>query len=100
MSPERLLGLDCSFAADVWSLGILTLEALLGRSPYDMARFAGPGALFEFKRNVVAGPSPGLQRGGEHSNDARLFVDACLHKNLKLRATVCEGRTGRTLRFE
>ena len=89
MSPERLLGLDCSFAADVWSLGVLSIEMMTGRGPYDMASFAGgDGGLFRFKQAVVAGPSPSLPRGAESSHDARLFVDACLHKDLKLRATL------------
>eukprot|EP00961_Rhodomonas_salina_P041928 563813-Rhodomonas_salina.1 len=63
MSPERLLGLDCGFPSDVWSLGILTLELTLGRLPYDMSEFAGPNALFEFKKRVVTEPSPHLRRG-------------------------------------
>jgi serine/threonine protein kinase len=94
MSPERLLGLDCGPPADVWSLGILALEILLGRGPHDMARFAGPDALATFRRAVVSEPSPGLHRGGGFSDDARIFVDACLHKNVKLRATaqVCAVR--------
>jgi serine/threonine protein kinase len=176
MAPERILGLGCGFPADVWSLGIAAAEMLLGRAPHDMARFAGPDALFEFKRwrigagpggwggwrmdwggggkGIVAGlcwegeegeqlrrngwtgagqakrglggrpgirparghgqrretacgarrrgwarkgkggrravvsePSPSLPRG-EFSHDARLFVDACLTKDLNLRATV------------
>jgi serine/threonine protein kinase len=86
MAPERLLGLECGFKADVWSVGILTLELLIGASPYDMARFTGPTAIFDFKKVVVQEPSPALRRGGEHTEDARLFVDSCLNKNLKLRA--------------
>ncbi len=31
MSPERLLGLDCGFASDSWSVGILAMEALCGK---------------------------------------------------------------------
>jgi serine/threonine protein kinase len=65
MSPERLLGLDCGFPSDVWSLGILTLELTLGRIPYDMCKFKGGNALFEFKQHVVTEPSPCLRRGEE-----------------------------------
>ena len=65
MAPERLLGLECGFKADVWSVGILTLELLIGASPYDMARFTGPTAIFDFKKVVIQEPSPALRRGGE-----------------------------------
>lgn len=65
MAPERLLGLECGFKADVWSVGILTLELLIGASPYDMGRFTGRTAIFDFKKAVVQEPSPALRRGGE-----------------------------------
>ena len=39
MSPERLLGLPYSFSADVWGLGLILLEAALGRAPYPSASF-------------------------------------------------------------
>ena len=31
MSPERLMGDEYSFESDVWSVGIIVLEALHGR---------------------------------------------------------------------
>ena len=65
MAPERLLGLECGFKADVWSVGILTLDLLIGASPYAMKQFTGPTAIFEFKKTVVEEPSPALRRGGE-----------------------------------
>ena len=65
MAPERLLGLECGYKGDVWSVGILTLELLIGGSPYDMSRFTGPTAIFDFKKAVVQEPSPSLRRGGE-----------------------------------
>jgi serine/threonine protein kinase len=65
MSPERLLGLECGYKADVWSVGILTLDLIIGACPFDMKRFVGPTAIFDFKRTVVEEPSPSLRRGGE-----------------------------------
>jgi serine/threonine protein kinase len=90
MSPERLLGLDCGFASDSWSVGILSMELLLGRPPYDMQHFDqyGANALFEFKKQVVTEPSPSIKRGDDYSDEVRLFVDSCLHKNLKLRLSI------------
>ncbi|EKX50346.1 hypothetical protein GUITHDRAFT_135488 [Guillardia theta CCMP2712] len=34
MSPERILGNSYSFNADVWALGVIMVEAALGRYPY------------------------------------------------------------------
>lgn len=65
MAPERLLGLECGYKADVWSVGILTLDLIIGGCPFVMSRFAGPTAIFDFKRAVVEEPSPSLRRGGE-----------------------------------
>ena len=88
MAPERMIGLECGYKADVWSVGILTLGLIIGACPYDMSRFTQPSAIYEFKRAVIEEPSPCLKRGGDHTEDARLFVDSCLNKNLKLRAEV------------
>ena len=61
MAPERLLGLECSFAADVWSIGILAMELALGHGPYDMAKFEGPDGLYEFRKMVTSEESPTLK---------------------------------------
>ena len=65
LAPERLLGLECGFKADVWSVGILALGLIIGACPYDMSRFQGLTAIFDFKQAVVQEPSPSLRRDGE-----------------------------------
>ena len=90
MSPERLLGLECSFPSDIWSLGLLAIELALGRCAYDLARFASPSALFEFKQAAVTDPSPSLKGFPNCSDELRSFVDQCLHKNMRARATPSE----------
>jgi serine/threonine protein kinase len=35
MSPERIEGKPYSFPADIWSLGLVLVEAATGRYPYD-----------------------------------------------------------------
>jgi serine/threonine protein kinase len=90
MSPERLLGLECSFPSDVWSLGMLTLELALGRCWYNMDKFNGTNSLFDFKRMVVAEPSPTLKGMTGCSDELRNFVDKCLHKNVRARLTPAE----------
>jgi len=87
MSPERLLGLECSFAADVWSIGILAIELALGKGPYDMTQFEGPNALFEFRKMVAEGQHGPSLKGVKGVTDAfRSFVAMCLHKNISRRA--------------
>lgn len=36
MSPERIVGNKYTFNADVWALGVILVEAALGRYPYLM----------------------------------------------------------------
>eukprot|EP00960_Hanusia_phi_P076660 768592-Hanusia_phi.AAC.2 len=87
MAPERLLGLECGLASDVWSVGMLTLELLLGRPFFDTADLNDAQSIFEFKQLIVEENSPALSRQ-EYSEGLCLFVDSCLIKNIKLRATV------------
>jgi serine/threonine protein kinase len=37
MSPERIRNENYSYAADIWSLGLTTLECATGRYPYDVS---------------------------------------------------------------
>jgi hypothetical protein len=87
MSPERILGLECSFAADVWSIGILAMELALGKTVYDMSQYQGPNGLFEFRKMVVSEDSPTLKGVKGVSDDFRSFVTMCLHKQIAIRAT-------------
>ena len=52
LAPEILLGMPCTEAVDVWSLGCLTCELLCGASP-----FAHDDCdIEEFLRNIIAAP--------------------------------------------
>lgn len=62
MAPERLLGLECGFASDVWSVGMLTLELLLGRPFFDTSELYDAKSIFEFKKHIVEENSPSLSR--------------------------------------
>lgn len=90
MSPERVLGLECSFAADVWSIGILAMELALGKGPYNMSHFQGPNGLFEFRKTVASEDSPTLKGVSGVSDIYRSFVTMCLHKNISVRASPSE----------
>lgn len=90
MSPERLLGLECSFPADVWSVGILAVELALGKGPYDMSKFQGPDGLFEFRQMIAQEDSPTLKGVAGVSDAYKTFVTACLHKHISARASPSE----------
>ena len=69
---------------------MLTLELALGRCWHNMDKFNGVNALFDFKRMVVADPSPTLKGVSGCSDELRNFVDKCLHKNVRARLTPVE----------
>ena len=90
MSPERILGLECSFAADVWSVGILAMEIALGSHPYDFSQYQGVEGLFEFRKMVSAEDSPTLKGVKGVSDVFRGFVSLCLHKQTAIRGSPTE----------
>ncbi|OAY70271.1 Mitogen-activated protein kinase kinase 10 [Ananas comosus] len=87
MSPERLdsegfQGDAGGFAGDVWALGVVLLECLVGRLP-----LAGPGITWA----VCLGGGPQLQvPEGEASPELRSFVGRCLEREWRRRATAAE----------
>lgn len=87
MAPERLLGLECSFPADIWSIGMLTLELALGKKWFSDVNFGAEKALFDFKNRLVSDPSPSLRGTKGTSDEVRHFVDQCLHKSVRARPT-------------
>ena len=91
MSPERLSGDRYSFSADIWSLGIVLLEAALARYPLTELAAAthgttttkhGPAIEFWDLHDIVTNgecPSRLLETQGEWA-DLRLVAAACLAK--------------------
>jgi serine/threonine protein kinase len=51
MSPERLHGIDYTYASDVWGLGISLLECALGKYPFEK-----PQCYFDYVAAVRANP--------------------------------------------
>jgi hypothetical protein len=92
MSPERLSGDRYSFSADIWSLGIVLLEAALGRYPLTELAAAthgttttkhGPAIEFWDLHDIVTNgecPSRLLDAQGAEWADLRLVAAACLAK--------------------
>ena len=71
MSPERLQGDNYSYPSDVWSLGVIVLETLLGKSPFPHAR-----NFFE-QMSSICGGSPSLPPDS-CSEALREFTGVCL----------------------
>merc|ERR1712050_305730 len=74
MSPERILGEDYSFAADIWSLGLCVYELASGTYPYgSVASFP---VLFD---NLCNKPEPRLAVG-RYSKELCDFVNRQLQR--------------------
>ena len=85
MAPERVRGGDYGFASDVWSLGLIALEAALGAYPY-------PGAQnhFALVSMIVDGPLPTERPEvlALLAEDLTQLINACLTKTAALRPDV------------
>mmetsp|Transcript_52275 Transcript_52275/g.138072 ORF Transcript_52275/g.138072 Transcript_52275/m.138072 type:complete len:347 (-) Transcript_52275:40-1080(-) len=87
MSPERVLGEDYSFAADIWSLGVCVFELASGRYPYgSLASFP---VLFD---NLCNKPEPRLEPGGVSGFSLELceFVECQLQRHPEKRLTAIQ----------
>jgi len=77
MSPERIRSEPYDFSSDIWSLGIVLLEAFLGIYPYPRCE-----SHIEMAQTIMECDAPRLgERDG--SADFRQFICCCLRKNPK-----------------
>lgn len=84
MSPERVLGEDYSFPADIWSLGLIAYELASGKYPYgEIASFP---VLFD---NLCNKPEPVLPQSG-YPPEVCDFVKRCLVRKPDKRATAIQ----------
>lgn len=84
MSPERVLGEDYSFAADIWSLGLCVYELASGAYPY--GSIASFPVLFD---NLCNKPEPRLPNS-KFSAELCEFVEMQLRKRPELRASAIQ----------
>lgn len=84
MSPERVLGEDYSFAADIWSLGLCVIELASGLYPYGSV--ASIPMLFD---NLVNKPEPRLPPD-RFTPDLCDFVARQLQRRPEQRATTIQ----------
>jgi len=74
MAPERLAGNSYSYAADIWSFGLILLELSLGRYPYPAA-----DNYFKLLASITKGAAP-IVENTELSNEFAEVVSLCLDK--------------------
>ncbi|KAK1615803.1 hypothetical protein QYE76_021320 [Lolium multiflorum] len=91
MSPERFApnaqaGPRGACAADVWSLGLTVLELFLGHRPF-LPHEDRPSWKM-LKEAICQGDTPSVPDSAASSPELRGFVEACLQKDPRRRATV------------
>jgi len=84
MSPERVLGEDYGFAADIWSLGLCVYEMACGVYPYGTV--SSFPVLFD---HLCHKPEPRLSPG-KYSKELCNFVSAQLQRRPELRASAIQ----------
>ncbi|KAK7200767.1 protein kinase [Novymonas esmeraldas] len=77
MSPERIQGRRYSTPSDVWSVGVVVAQMLLGYYPFSSVR-KGFMALLREINSVEKYP---LMDATECSQDAQDFIDSCLRQD-------------------
>ena len=77
MAPERLRGDRYGWASDVWSVGIITLEALTSVHPFDAAR-----SFISLQMSICEKPAPVPPEGTP--SEICEFIALCLIKDAGL----------------
>jgi serine/threonine protein kinase len=84
MSPERAIGLDYSFSADIWSLGMVVYELATGEFPFP--KLASFPVLFD---HLCHKPEPRLV-GDDYSPEIENFVALCLQREITKRPSASD----------
>jgi Protein kinase domain len=84
ISPERLAGGEATPAADVWAVGVMLWEALVGRHPF------WRGSMLETARAIEAGARPLAEFRPELPKRLLRLVDTALSKSPARRPTARE----------
>lgn len=96
MSPERLMGEEYSYSSDVWSLGLVVVEAAMGAYPFSTGIEEAESKQMEFwdlLDLITSGPSPVCILEGAcvgSSGEMKEFVAMCMHKDKVKRSTAGE----------
>lgn len=89
MSPERLKGEQYSYAADVWSFGLVVAEMALGTSPYQHLQGTTTETRFWALLQHINSDAPVVELPDTVDATLADFIHACLRKDPQQRPT-CE----------
>jgi len=84
MSPERIKGQRYGTASDIWSLGIVVAQMLLGRYPFKSVS----GGFMALLKEVTS--TQRLMLGADFSAEAQDFIDQCLRQDSATRASAAD----------
>ena len=84
MAPEVIRQKRYNYSADIWSLGILTMEMIQGEPPY-ISKYP-----IEALYMIVSNGKPKLREGVMISENLQSFLDMCLATNPTERKTASE----------
>eukprot|EP01138_Halocafeteria_seosinensis_P009865 gb/GECG01010076.1/.p1 GENE.gb/GECG01010076.1/~~gb/GECG01010076.1/.p1 ORF type:complete len:383 (+),score=55.95 gb/GECG01010076.1/:1-1149(+) len=85
MSPERMATMPYDYSSDIWSLGLVLLEALTGQYPYPES-----SSTIGYVSIVMDGEVPIPPKDGTHSDNFVEFTKMCLQKDPSERASAVD----------
>jgi len=86
LSPERLLKIHCVCKSDVYSVGLIALQLITGKHPYEHPSRNRPETLVDFKKRILEQGKPAIPPSV--SDELRVFLDRCLVKFCSQRSSV------------
>jgi WD40 repeat protein/serine/threonine protein kinase len=76
MAPEQWMGATCTGAVDIWALGVIAYELIVGQRPFPSKRVS---SLVTQVTSVE--PAPALPNAAQLPEPLASLVEACLQKN-------------------
>lgn len=77
MSPERFLGKEYSFDSDLWSLGLIVYELVMGKFPYQFSN-----VFIEHLNKILSDDEPRFPKNIGLSLELCDFLEVCLQKGI------------------
>ena len=84
MAPEVMMGEDCNYKSDIWSIGCTVVEMLTCQPPWCNLK------PFQINYKVINGEYPSYTLPAQSSDDVKEFLRICFHRDLKSRPTADE----------